>query len=249
MITQEVNTIDELLQFVSTLYEKHGLRLWYRGEENASLTLVPSIQRSQKRIDAERYITNDFYIRARQILDNPPEKHNYASWVSLMQHYGLPTRMLDWSQSPLVAVFFATETYKQTPDIDACVWVLAPGLLNEREGFGNCIYPIDADTTQEMLLPAFKHAHHNPELKGKILACSSTENNLRMYAQHSNFTVHNSPDRLEDICDENTLYKIIIPCERKEYFIESLRVFGITQGAIYPDLDHISSDLKDSYGI
>lgn len=171
MITQEVNTIDELLQFVSTLYEKHGLRLWYRGEENASLTLVPSIQRSQKRIDAERYITNDFYIRARQILDNPPEKHNYASWVSLMQHYGLPTRMLDWSQSPLVAVFFATETYKQTPDIDACVWVLAPGLLNEREGFGNCIYPIDADTTQEMLLPAFKHAHHNPELKGKILAC------------------------------------------------------------------------------
>ncbi len=249
MITQEVNTIDELLQFVSTLYEKHGLRLWYRGEENASLTLVPSIQRSQKRIDAERYITNDFYIRARQILDNPPEKHNYASWVSLMQHYGLPTRMLDWSQSPLVAVFFATETYKQTPDIDACVWVLAPGLLNEREGFGNCIYPIDADTTQEMLLPAFKHAHHNPELKGKILACSSTENNLRMYAQHSNFPVHNSPDRLEDICDENMLYKIIIPCERKEYFIESLRVFGITQGAIYPDLDHISSDLKDSYGI
>ena len=249
MITQEVNTIDELLQFVSTLYEKHGLRLWYRGEENASLTLVPSIQRSQKRIDAERYITNDFYIRARQILDNPPEKHNYASWVSLMQHYGLPTRMLDWSQSPLVAVFFATETYKQTPDIDACVWVLAPGLLNEREGFGNCIYPIDADTTQEMLLPAFKHAHHNPELKGKILACSSTENNLRMYAQHSNFTVHNSPDRLEDICDENMLYKIIIPCERKEYFIESLRVFGITQGAIYPDFDHISSYLKDSYGI
>ena len=249
MITQEVNTIDELLQFVSTLYEKHGLRLWYRGEENASLTLVPSIQRSQKRIDAERYITNDFYIRARQILDNPPEKHNYASWVSLMQHYGLPTRMLDWSQSPLVAVFFATETYKHTPDIEACVWVLAPGLLNEREGFGNCIYPIDADTTQEMLLPAFKHAHHNPELKGKILACSSTENNLRMYAQHSNFTVHNSPDRLEDICDENMLYKIIIPCERKEYFIESLRVFGITQGAIYPDLDHISSDLKDSYGI
>ena len=55
--------------------------------------------------------------------------------------------------------------------------------------------------------------------------------------------------RLEDICDENTLYKIIIPCERKKYFIDSLRVFGITEGSIYPDLDHISSDLRDSYGI
>ena len=228
MLTQKVSTIDELLQFVSTLRQKHGVRLWFRGEENADLTLIPSIQRSQKRLDSERYITNDFYIRARQILDNPPDKHNYAGWVSLMQHYGLP---------------------RETPDTDACVWVLTPGLLNEKEGFGNCIYPIDADTTQEMLLPAFKHNHHNPELKNKILACSSTENNLRMYSQYSNFTVHNSLERLEDICDENMLYKIIIPSGRKQYFIESLRVFGISESFVYPDLDHISNDLKDSYGI
>ena len=147
MLTQKVSTIDELLQFVGSLREKHGVRLWFRGEENADLTLIPSIQRSQKRLDSERYIANDFYIRARQILDNPPDKHNYAGWVSLMQHYGLPTRMLDWTQSPLIAVFFATETYRETPDTDACVWVLTPGLLNEKEGFGNCIYPIDADTT------------------------------------------------------------------------------------------------------
>lgn len=249
MLTQKIHTIDELLQFMNGLYEKHGARLWYRGEENAALTLVPSIQRSRRRLDVERYITNDFYIRARQILDNPPAKHNYAAWVSLMQHYGLPTRMLDWSESPLIAAFFATETYRTTPETDAGVWVLAPHLLNEKEGFGRCIYPIDADTTQEMLLPAFKHNHHNPELVDRILACSSTENNLRMYSQHSNFTVHNSPQRLEEICDENMLYKIIIPCDRKKYFIDSLRVFGITEGSVYPDLDHISSDLRDSYGI
>ena len=93
MLTQKVSTIDELLQFVSTLRQKHGVRLWFRGEENADLTLIPSIQRSQKRLDSERYIANDFYIRARQILDNPPDKHNYAGWGSLMQHYGLPTRL------------------------------------------------------------------------------------------------------------------------------------------------------------
>ena len=67
MLTQKVSTIDELLQFVSTLRQKHGVRLWFRGEENADLTLIPSIQRSQKRLDSERYIANDFYIRARQI--------------------------------------------------------------------------------------------------------------------------------------------------------------------------------------
>ena len=73
MIIQEIRTIDELLQFMNSLNKKHGARLWYRGEENASLTLVPSIQRSEKRLTVERYITNDFYIRARQILDNPPQ--------------------------------------------------------------------------------------------------------------------------------------------------------------------------------
>ncbi len=53
MLTQKVSTIDELLQFVSTLRQKHGVRLWFRGEENADLTLIPSIQRSQKRLDSD----------------------------------------------------------------------------------------------------------------------------------------------------------------------------------------------------
>lgn len=249
MITQRVSTLDELLQFVESIYEKHNRKLWYRGEERAELSLIPSIQRSQKRLDVERYITNEFYIRAKQIMNRPPDKHNYAAWVSIMQHYGLPTRMLDWSRSPLIATFFATETYKKLDDTDACVWVLVPDKFNEMMGFGRCIYPIDADTTQEMLLPAFKHNHHNHELDDRILACSSTDNNQRMYAQQSSFTVHNSLKRLEDICDDETLYKVIIPSDRRHYFIHSLRVFGITESSIYPDLEHISRDLRYSYDI
>lgn len=249
MIIKEIQTIDGLLQFVSDLSKKHGQNLWYRGEENSSLPLIPSIQRTQKRIEVERFITNDFYMKARQIMNEPPEKHDYAAWVSIMQHYGLPTRMLDWSRSPLIASFFASETYLTTPDTDACVWVLSPICLNEMEGFGRCIYPNDADTTQEMLLPAFKHNHHNHELDDKILAVTATAKDLRMYSQQANFTVHNSLRRLEDICDEDTLYKIIIPKARKEYFIKSLRMFGITEGSIYPDLDHISMDLKRTYDI
>lgn len=249
MIVREVTTIDDILQFATALYEKHGMRIWYRGEENAALSLIPSIQRSQKRLDTERFITNDFYTRAMQILPDAPEKHNYSAWVSLMQHYGLPTRMLDWSISPLVATFFATETWKQTRETDAGIWVLVPDRLNEQEGFGHCIYPIDADTCQEMLLPAFKHLHHNPVLVDKILACQSTKNDQRMNAQQACFTVHNSLKHLEDICDEETLYKMILPANRKKYFLDSLRVFGINESFIYPDLDHISRELRHFYDI
>ena len=249
MIEQKIRTIDELLGFVHKLYETHGLQLWYRGVMDARLILLPSIQRSERRIQCERSLVNDFYIRTRPVLEQCPDKKNYAAWMALMQHYGLPTRLLDWSQSPLIAVFFATETYYKNPDVDACVWVLAPGRLNESEGFGNCVYPLDADTAQDMLLPAFKDRGHNPDVADKIIACRSTENNMRMYSQQANFTVHNSLRKLVDICDSETLYKIIIPADRKLYFLESLRVFGITEGFIYPEPEHISNDLRRLYGI
>lgn len=145
--------------------------------------------------------------------------------------------------------FFATETYYKPNQIDGCIWVLVPSKLNKNEGFGDCIYPVDADTIQDMLLPAFKEKGHNKELTDKIIACHSVKNDLRMYSQQANFTIHNSFRKLVDTCDSETLYKIIIPFNRKKYFYDSLRVFGITKSYVYPDLDHISNDLKQTYNI
>ena len=54
MLIQEIRTMDELLQFMNGLYDKHGSRLWYRGQEDAAGTLIPSIQRSKRRLDVER---------------------------------------------------------------------------------------------------------------------------------------------------------------------------------------------------
>lgn len=249
MKTATIRTIDELLEFITELKNEHGQRLWFRGVADESWDLVPSIQRTPGRIKAERYITNDFYIKAKQVMEHAPEKKNYSAWMSIMQHFGLPTRLLDWSSSPLVATFFAVEQFSKHPNADACVWILAPGLLNEQEGFGNCIYPVDADTVQNMLLPAFKERGHAKELENKIIACHSTENNLRMYSQQSNFTIHNSQKKLQDICGANMLYKIIIPSEERIRLLHNLEIFGITKSFIYPDLDHISEDIKRQYRI
>ncbi len=249
MISKTINDINELLNFINELHYSHGTQLWYRGHDDATYPLIPSIQRSNQRIHNERFLSNDFYIKTKQILPNSPDKHNYAAWMSLMQHYGLPTRLLDWSQSPLIATFFATETYKETSQVDACIWVLLPSKLNKQEGFVECLFPVDAETVQGMLLPAFKDRMHDPELCNKIIACHFIGNDLRMYCQQSNFTVHNSLRKLEDICDSNTLYKIIIPKERKQYFWYCLNVFGITEGFVYPDPEHISKELKRLYNI
>lgn len=249
MIIKTIKTIDELLNFITDLNKMHGQRIWYRGVSNKDWDLIPSIQRSTNREKFERFITNDFYIKARQVMEYSPDKKNYSAWMSIMQHFGLPTRLLDWSSSPLVATFFATEQYKKFPQCDACIWVLAPGLLNKKEGFGDCIYPVDADTVQNMLLPAFKELGHDKYVEDKILACHSTENNLRMYSQQANFTIHNSKRRLVDICDSDMLYKIIIPAHQRVKLLNDLEIFGITESYIYPDLDHLSKDIKRLYNI
>lgn len=243
-IEKQIKSIDELLDFVTEINEKHGLRIWFRGVADKSWDLIPTIQRSKSCMERERFITNDFYIKAHQVMNNPPNKENYSAWMSIMQHYGLPTRMLDWSSSPLIATFFAIRNFEKFPNVDACVWILTPGLLNKKEGFGDCIYPVDAKTAQAMLLPAFKEKVLYNDINDKILACHSVENNLRMYSQQANFTIHNSKRKLIDICDDNMLYKIIIPSEARKKLLMDLEIFGITESFIFPDLDHISHDLK-----
>ena len=211
MVEIPIYSIDDLIEEIRKLKGVYGKQpIWFRGQEDREWHLEPSIHRG-KLFERENYVTNDFYIYVNQIEDNAPHKDNYAAWMSLMQHYGLPTRILDWSSSPLVACYFALEKNREENN-DSCIWVLVPRKINIQEGFGEYVYPIDAYTVQQMLMPAFKDkAKFEDKYKDKIIACHSVKKDLRMYSQQSSFTVHNSQRKLEDICDDETLFKFVIP--------------------------------------
>ncbi len=250
---------------------------WYRGHADASWELLPKIQRGFNGADEElfrkeRFYTNDFQARASIFKSPKPKLNEYANWLTLMQHYGLPTRLLDWSRSPLVALYFAVSEETEI-EKDACVWVLTPGKLNELERLekssqvddkeydNTFIYNMEHKTVSTMIYTAFKRWELSdnkkaitPEdkkfdyrfktLRDKIVACYPTESDSRVYNQLAAFTVHNSTRKLEDICNDKTLMKIIIPHEFKQTLLYELRVCGITDSYIYPDLEHLAKELK-----
>lgn len=247
MIEITIESVDNLIEEIRKLRSIYGKQpIWYRGQEDREWHLEPSIHRGEL-LSKENYVTNDFYIYVNQIESNAPAKENYAAWMSLMQHYGLPTRILDWSSSPLIACYFALEKNRENSN-DSCIWVLIPRKVNIQEGFGEFVYPIDAYTVQQMLLPAFKSsAILEDKFVDKIIACHSVKKDLRMYSQQSSFTVHNSKRKLEDICDDETLFKLVIPCDCKEKMYESVNILGISTSFIYPDMEHVSKDIIRKY--
>ncbi len=102
----------------------------FRGHEGADWSLVTSLQRAFQgaeitdvatRVAAENSIIGFFQERARLHLAQPPDSNDLLGWLAVMQHYGAPTRLQDWTQSPFVAAYFA---YRQASGEDACIWAL-----------------------------------------------------------------------------------------------------------------------------
>lgn len=238
-----IRNLGELIEAIDQL-DHHGV-LWYRGHGNKEWELIPSVHRAPY-AGREQYLANDFYMKASVTLREKPDFRNYSAWLSIMRHYGLPTRLLDWSRSPLIAAYFAVENWEKSKDVDGCIWVLNPSKLNASEGFKDYLYSIDSHTALQMIRPAFKK-EYVPESKkviDKVLACYPIEHDMRIYVQQSAFTIHNTKRKLVHM-KEGLLNKIIIPGEAKERISYELGIMGITLSHIYPDAQNIAKELID----
>lgn len=241
-----INDLSDLCMIIENIYDnvinKISVRmitkptLWYRGQANSNWSISPSICRNNNK-KSEQVLCHSFYHGATQIMTQKIPKNLYDQWITMMQHYGLPTRLLDWTYSPLIALFFALNDNDIYKDFDASITIIIPELLNETQGFDSFIYPIDSSISLNMLAPAFNRDLNSSD---RILACFSTSNNLRMYAQRAAFTIHDTNKELSEVYGKDFIYTIIIPKHRKHYFKKILSFFDIKESFIFPDLPHVA---------
>jgi hypothetical protein len=118
----------------------HKLWRWvFRGQASSKWRLQTAIERSaqikQKSRhdlpDTERWLLRQFQRRAHLVMSSPPPLVEELEWLSIMQHYGAPTRLLDFTHSFYIATFFA---YEFSAD-DAAVWAANINYLDRLRGY------------------------------------------------------------------------------------------------------------------
>jgi hypothetical protein len=211
---------------------------WFRGQGGVGWRLVPSVRRRGDRT-YECGISNHFSRLAPLRHATCPTADDHAAWITLMQHYGLPTRLLDWTESILVACYFAVT--QGAPGDDAAIWAIHPAELNRSQigvarlsGLGTLEARVLADAAFSMAAaPTY------------TMAVSPSHTDLRTMLQHSQFTIHGSPEPLEkkDGADK-WLIKFTVPGERRKILMRDLEVMGIHSASLFPDLEHLARHIS-----
>lgn len=225
---------------------------WFRGLESRNHVLLPGWYRLGSRSDGmdEDDLQDEFQRRSVPLLDGQTPQSLWE-WYFLMQHYGLPTRLLDWSESSLVGLYFAVGDWKgkggDATD-DAVVWMLHPWSLNKWSVGKGEVFRYDEECVAKYLPKQLFDADRSPE---NPVALMPLYNSRRLTAQRGVFTMHGtSPIPLEEMVrDEEKvrLVRITIPQEHVVSIRDELLLTGVSDVTLFPEMPYLCQDILKNW--
>lgn len=218
--------------------------IWFRGHGKTSWQLIPTLARTPRHLKAENALIKRFMQNATPHIAVPPRDE--WEWMFLMQHHRAYTRLLDWSESPLAALYFAVSN-RALGQANGAVWCLDPIALNKAANlkfeFESEIPAFGRDKVLESYLPS--RVQENPSELFPV-AIVGPRNTPRMAAQLGTFTVnHRLHQPIESLGDRKHVWRWIVPAAAKKHLLEELAHLGISALTLFPELDRVADLSKE----
>lgn len=241
----------EIYEIVSTIKQKFftDTEMWFRGQPQKNgkekYFLKPSLLRVPKRIDYEK----ELFFEYKKLISGI-ENSNKDDWETLinMQHYGIPTRLLDWTENLGVALYFAASSCIYNTPMN--LYIMNPIALNNLSGKkGIPIFP-----SNTMGLSYIKNYIDKEPFPARYpIAVKCEYVNKRVAAQSGMFTIHGDEkkdiDIIETLLDqkdqESAIYKVNIAPEAYNSLKEYFDICGLNAYTIFPDIQGIAQHLRN----
>ena len=293
MEKQYINSISDYLQIIERLHQAYRNSMFhspvsmdfiFRGMESEKYQLLPTIFRTsihheildteEQQLDNHKYLT---YGSEQSILKSFKAEavaytiqyspNNDLEWMELAQHYGVPTRLLDWTSNPLVALYFACESNSSD---DAVIWICNASnytyYVSRREqreyltSLNDAVSRFfdDEEVNNEAFLPVYPSIfipfYYDLRMSAQsscFMMWGSNEKSLEEQLEENAFMKRRvrdiQPYDIDDVPTEECVLKVFVHQSEKQILMRKLDQIGINRKTLFPGLDGVGQYIERKF--
>ncbi len=261
---EPIRNLEQYFKYIRLITHSHS---WFRGESSEHGHLIPKLYRNipDEKVADQHEKERDYFLefkrRARSFTEEIDPNDTWT-WYFLIQHYGGPTRLLDWTQDAAIALFFALDTERDGTD-NPIVTVMETIVLvhyafeelgEKKLDRASVLYPGEPLTEKWISNITGSNVSLTEEIPDSPIPLLPPYSDPRITAQRSCFTLFgkqrngfyiNEKQIVCPCCGQKIISKLVIDGHEKNNLRQELTKIGVSSGKVYPGLDGISREITE----